>query len=725
MLSEDPTDFRASEPPLRPIPPIPNNTLPPVDGVDWSLIASCDPELISESNDIDTLTSVIQTFVKAKFTQTEAQLMPNPLTSKLFHLLQIGIQYLLDCQDQLQSDISSYKKTIQAAKTKIHSLMEAIKRSKEANLKKERFIESTEKCVICGRRFKNITYLDSHVQRRHSALVPAWRSLRSGELQFMDDITDQIELLRKEIARTNRELLKYATDENKSKHVSHIVSHSNETQQLMNELLKKQEQLFEQTKIQDEKQQNFRREIRNQLDDAVYALQESCSKHAKQMELENQQKLSNENVEMNQNIINENEIENMNKNEKNINKRQRVRFEEIPPPPFLKLNKNDSSEEPIKLQTNENININAPKYNINKFDNNLNETDNNVNKTDKININNNVDKANDKINNNNNVNKTDKIINNNKDSDIIVSEALKNEMRHNQILTLLDDSDSSEEANKPTKQMPNESIKNENVTNDNMNEIDTVVQSAYKLYDHQIELDNFHDKELELKDEIVNNVNEKYAKLKKQRSVPISSTYVKKKLQQNTEEYNIANEKLRKYISTKVPNENNIRNELFKEKQIHFPQITETLTSTQTNSNINNNKNEINEISSKRIPFNQRFKNAKPFDDEVEIVDMFSSEINSSESIAFSDDPFLYVRNKKKQQEKSLKIEEIVNNENENENENKIVPLELNENENAMKFDEFATESDEEEENVKVSTIISFATDSKEIEISDEEDNEI
>ena len=260
--------------PLPKIPPTPADCLPQTGGVDWALIASCSPEELAETNDVDTLSAIFRSFVHAEFTQTEAQLMPNPLTAKFFRILQIGIQYLLDCQEQLKESVEDSEKTISALKTKMKALTAALVRAKDASKRNERISEVTEKCVVCGRRFKNISYLDGHVQRRHGALMPAWRSLRTGQLQGMEDFVEQIENLRQEVAKTHREL-----EKKYEKHpVSRIVSHTDESVKLMNELIKKQDEMMEQAKELEAKQLNFRKEMRNQLDDAVMALQEAQKK---------------------------------------------------------------------------------------------------------------------------------------------------------------------------------------------------------------------------------------------------------------------------------------------------------------------------------------------------------------------------------------------------------------------------------------------------------------
>jgi hypothetical protein len=227
---------------VSPAPP-PSDHLPRTGGVDWSLISSVSPEQVCESNDIDTLEAVIATFVRAEFTQTEAQMMPHPQTAKLFRLLQLGMHHLLDCQQQLQTDLAAAEGSAASLRAKVQSVSASLSHARA----QVAHSESAEKCLVCGKKFRTIVYLDEHVSRRHAALVPAWRALRSGQVQALDDVMEHIDELRRAVAQTNHALKVRAEP---AVAEVRIVSGSDEYAQRMADLARKQDELMEQARFQ-------------------------------------------------------------------------------------------------------------------------------------------------------------------------------------------------------------------------------------------------------------------------------------------------------------------------------------------------------------------------------------------------------------------------------------------------------------------------------------------
>lgn len=241
------------------------------DGMDWNLIAECSPESIVENNDIDRLEEIVKAFTKAKFSTAESKIIPNPLGIKLLRLLQISITYLLDCQKQLQQELKSSDLREDTANAKISKYSTMVKELKgKLNQNAE-----VEKCIVCGKRYKNMAYLDSHMERRHNALLPAWKSLRCGEIHGLKDIIGELENLRNVIAQTRREaaiLRKKKTDEPKE------VKLPQEQIELINQLKNNQQVLIEHTKQRNTEQDQLQAEIRQQLDEAVAALKKSHEK---------------------------------------------------------------------------------------------------------------------------------------------------------------------------------------------------------------------------------------------------------------------------------------------------------------------------------------------------------------------------------------------------------------------------------------------------------------
>lgn len=253
------------------IPPTPHPGLPSTGGLNWNIVAACSHEEIAKTNDVKTIEALLNSFLNSRFTNTEAQLLPNPLAAKFYRLLQIGVQYIYDTQEHLRKILKQSDEDNKSLKEKLRTVTAAVSHLKNKVGKKPG--EGSEKCIVCHRVFKSLEYLDGHMQRRHAALVPAWKSLRSGHPQGLEDITDQITNLRQAISKTRTELSHAVADHND---VRHIVEQPDMQLRALVELNEKQDRLIEQQNNQDRAQMNFRREIRNQLDSAIVQLRQSA-----------------------------------------------------------------------------------------------------------------------------------------------------------------------------------------------------------------------------------------------------------------------------------------------------------------------------------------------------------------------------------------------------------------------------------------------------------------
>jgi len=237
------------------------------DGIDWGLISECNIEYLVEDNKIDDLEQIISSFMKSKLDGQDSRIFNHPLAIKMFKILQVAINYYGDCQKQLMDKNEQLSEKIQKMKSKKHK-----SKSKIEELKAKLAIPQPEKCIVCGRKFKNMEYLDSHVERRHSGLITAWRSLRCGELCGIDGVVEEIEKLRAALEKTKLEM----KEQKIKKQSKSPVSKENEEQlKLIIELKEKQEQMLQQVKDKNDEQYEFKKQIKNQLDDAVAALRDS------------------------------------------------------------------------------------------------------------------------------------------------------------------------------------------------------------------------------------------------------------------------------------------------------------------------------------------------------------------------------------------------------------------------------------------------------------------
>lgn len=247
-----------------------NKYVPENGGFNWSIIASCSPEDVAITNDVHTVEAIIHSLINSKFSQTEVQLFPNPITAKFFRLMQIGVKYLVDKNKLFEKSLTDAKVLNDELKIKIRSINE-----KASNLKAQIDARNnlSEKCPVCRKIFKNMDFLDKHIQRRHASLVPAWTSLRTGKLNGLEEIDGQLVELRRAISQTKSELLHSRI--NQQNNVVHIIDKQDDQLKELIELNEKQNKLIERQKNSERAQVNFRREMRNQLDNAIVALRNS------------------------------------------------------------------------------------------------------------------------------------------------------------------------------------------------------------------------------------------------------------------------------------------------------------------------------------------------------------------------------------------------------------------------------------------------------------------
>jgi len=239
-------------------------------GLDWSIIASCNPESIVESNDIPTIEAIIKSFLSSRFSSTELQILPNPLAAKFFRVMQIAVTYLVDIQKDLKKRIEGYETSNDSLKGKIKTVTEAL-----TKLKAKTSISTFEKCVICRKQYQSIEFLDKHMARRHPSLVPAWNSLRTGKIQGLDDVNEKISQLKEALAKTKYELEKTKLTDNPN--MSIITEKPDPHLRVLMELQEKQKMLIQETMNQERADLHFRREMRSQLDNAISALKSSQS----------------------------------------------------------------------------------------------------------------------------------------------------------------------------------------------------------------------------------------------------------------------------------------------------------------------------------------------------------------------------------------------------------------------------------------------------------------
>lgn len=177
-------------------------------GIDWEFINSCDPVMIYETQDFDSIQLFISSFMNSKLTHPDKKILSHPLSVKLIQLLQLTIQYMYSCQQELSSTIDELNDKNKIYKQKIQLLVKEQNRS--AVLLRDAY-QDFEKCPVCGKKYKTIKHVDQHMQKNHKEHLLAWKSLRINNpidpSQRVKELQDEITLLKDLIKKQNSQYM--------------------------------------------------------------------------------------------------------------------------------------------------------------------------------------------------------------------------------------------------------------------------------------------------------------------------------------------------------------------------------------------------------------------------------------------------------------------------------------------------------------------------------------
>ena len=629
------------------------------DGMQWKLIAESSPEDIAQNNDIDKLEEIVKSFVNAKFSKTDSKILPSPLSQKLFRILQIAVAYLLDCQKQLSSEINDDETEIETLKAKNKKYKNIIVMLKEKQQKPD-----VEKCIVCGRKFKNVSYLDSHMERRHNALLPAWKSLRCGEIHGLQDIIGEIENLRKVIAQTRKET---AMARKMQEQQPKAVQIPKEQLELMNNLRNNQEVLIEKTKAKNDDQAKLHDDIRAQLDDAIAALRASHEKWITQIK-------ERENNKFTPSIFNAATVfAQQQMMQQNAQKQQKqedssVSNEEAPDPHAKVIQDLNLLVDTVQIPSKESVVKDGEKSEV-KID----------------------------------------------EADLTLQEMVERMNKNAELINTI-------EGTEVAKKQDAEDIQvlfhpgNRIIARAKM-----LLESESK-YDDEERKDKFITKESE---KIKKEVSDEYLRLKNKRMLTNPSIpYARQQLGENNAAYIALFDKLLYEVRRVAPITEAKLDNLFAERDIKFPRVPplEEVKGTQTRTYISTTKNvkDITELSEgerikkenenikngyQNLPYKQKIRPNRaetiPDDSDIETVSWRESSTNDS-SISFTEDPLLYIRRKQKLKKTILDIGDSSSSKSEENEEpskgKKITPISSDEiKELNIDVTEFASDSFDEE----------------------------
>ncbi|EAX89423.1 hypothetical protein TVAG_211730 [Trichomonas vaginalis G3] len=165
-----------TQPVIQQFVPPPIQEVSPFSSIDWSLIKELDPDVIRRNKDSSKVKDFISAFQTFTINQSDTKSFNNPLSARLFCLLQVSIDYLFHQHHQLIKMVEKKNAKYNRLSKKYKILEESYQKSKELI---ESLRGSHETCPVCQRRFKGTVYLDNHFRRKHPDLVPAWNSIRT------------------------------------------------------------------------------------------------------------------------------------------------------------------------------------------------------------------------------------------------------------------------------------------------------------------------------------------------------------------------------------------------------------------------------------------------------------------------------------------------------------------------------------------------------------------
>ena len=148
----------------------------PTEVIDWDAVSAIDPDLIRRTGDLTQLQPFISKFVGANMGQYESQVLTHPLAVRLCSILQVSLQYMSDVQKQLDEKVRRLETRLEDKNEEMKKLEVAFTKADELLRRK---MQSTEKCPICLKKFKNFDFVDQHFERRHPEHLEEWYSLRN------------------------------------------------------------------------------------------------------------------------------------------------------------------------------------------------------------------------------------------------------------------------------------------------------------------------------------------------------------------------------------------------------------------------------------------------------------------------------------------------------------------------------------------------------------------
>ncbi|XP_069474139.1 cilium assembly protein DZIP1L isoform X2 [Ambystoma mexicanum] len=179
------------------------------DSIDWRRFSAIDVDRVAHELDVATLQENIGSIT---FCSLEGERCPycqqpvDPVLLKVLKMAQLTIEYLLHSQEYLSSNMVMTEEQLQATleehentKSEMGKMAEELKAVKEESKRRKKMLATQQllfqaeannyhKCQLCEKSFMNYSFLENHIERRHSEISKADKNKKKQIMQIEDDI---------------------------------------------------------------------------------------------------------------------------------------------------------------------------------------------------------------------------------------------------------------------------------------------------------------------------------------------------------------------------------------------------------------------------------------------------------------------------------------------------------------------------------------------------------
>ena len=156
--------------------------------VNWDLISRIDPNLLAVPSVQRSFNVFLAEIPFYRFSSADSKILNNALAVRLVLLMQQAL--ILTAQK-----LEHLRETNERQVTQIHKLSEQITAAEEQ--RGLRNLGKCEKCYVCGKLFRTMRQLNTHIGKNHPKVVTSWNKLVSND--YLDENLEVIAKLKAEI----------------------------------------------------------------------------------------------------------------------------------------------------------------------------------------------------------------------------------------------------------------------------------------------------------------------------------------------------------------------------------------------------------------------------------------------------------------------------------------------------------------------------------------------